>query len=177
MKMHIWLRHTSNNGKNTQLDALVLSLAKCSSGCVVVFLLFSKLSSFTQVDHPVWGITLWCTAVGLMNIIILNNFLMISNISILLCWNLVLPPTRQPERCHFRRRADREGLHTHLRLSICNRERLQLPPSTAVSSMRRSQSAVEATADYLGIRVVRLTYLNPDEANRSLFTKTHRGER
>lgn len=33
----------------------------------------------------------------------------------------------------------------------------------------RSQSAVEATADYLGTRVVRLSYLNLDEANRNIF--------
>lgn len=32
--------------------------------------------------------------------------------------------------------------------------------------MRRSQSAVQATADYLGTRVARLSYLNPDEANK-----------
>lgn len=35
--------------------------------------------------------------------------------------------------------------------------------------MRRSQSAVEATADYLGTRVARLSYLNPDEAKRNIF--------
>lgn len=35
--------------------------------------------------------------------------------------------------------------------------------------MRRSQSAVEATADYLGTRVARLSHLNPGEGNRNFF--------
>lgn len=60
-------------------------------------------------------------------------------------------------------------LHTHLWTSHCNSEKLQLPTSSSVSSMRRSQSAVEATADYLGTRVARLSYLNPSEANRNIF--------
>ncbi|XP_077350616.1 cytoplasmic polyadenylation element-binding protein 3 isoform X2 [Festucalex cinctus] len=35
--------------------------------------------------------------------------------------------------------------------------------------MRRSQSAVEATADYLGTRVARLSFLNLGEENRNIF--------
>lgn len=58
---------------------------------------------------------------------------------------------------------------THLLTSHCNSEKLQLPTASSASSMRRSQSAVEATADYLGTRVARLSYLNPDEANRNIF--------
>lgn len=44
--------------------------------------------------------------------------------------------------------------------------------------MRRSQSAVEATADYLGTRLAGLAYLNPDEANRNIFIyRVRKGER
>lgn len=46
------------------------------------------------------------------------------------------------------------------------RLKLQLPAGYSPASMRRSQSAVQATADYLGTRVARLSYLNPDEANK-----------
>lgn len=40
-------------------------------------------------------------------------------------------------------------------------------PEASASSMRFSQSAVEATTDYLRARVAHLSYLNPDEANRN----------
>lgn len=108
--------------------------------------------------------------------------LSVSNITLLLlfwawCVSLVRelgasfenPPPRQPERCRFHRKADQKELLTRLGLGICNRERLQLPTPSAASSMRRSQSAVEATADYLGTRVVPVTYLNPDGENRYIF--------
>lgn len=57
-------------------------------------------------------------------------------------------------------------------------EKLQLPTASSASSMRRSQSAVEATADYLGTRVAGLSYLNQDEANWNIFIyRAPKGER
>lgn len=95
----------------------------------------------------------------------------ISNATILFCLNLVLPLRIADGKSGviFPHEADKKELHTYLRFGICNSKRLQLPTSSAASSMRRSQSAVEATADYLGARVVRLSHLNPDEANRFIF--------